>query len=83
MVWAKRGDALGHGSAGDLAQHITSLKQTPPPCEPLWAIREPRPTKFTPLRRRHQGGIYLLVEADAGDQYLVSTDLGDLTGDGL
>jgi hypothetical protein len=42
-----------------------------------------RPYAHTHLSRRHQRGIYLLVEADAGDQYLVSTDLGDLTGDGL
>jgi hypothetical protein len=42
-----------------------------------------RPYAVTLLRRRHQGCIYLLVETDAGDQDLVSADLGDLPGDGL
>jgi hypothetical protein len=90
MVWAKRGHALGHGSAGDLAPTHHIFEAEPSPSEPLWAIREPRlsspkssPHQVFALSRRQQRRIYLLVEADAGDQDLVSAELGDLPGDGL
>jgi hypothetical protein len=81
--WAKRGHALGRGSAGDLAQHITCLKQNYPLRTSVGRSGASPHQVFTPLRRRHQRRIYLLVEADAGDQDLVSAELGDLPGDGL
>jgi hypothetical protein len=47
MVWAKPGHALGHGSAGDLAQTHHIFEAEPSACEPLWAIREPAFAKPT------------------------------------
>ena len=67
------------GLMGRVVRLVPSVRSDPAPL----ADTPIRPYAVTHLSRRHQGGIYLLVEADACDQDLVSADLGDLTGDGL